>query len=273
MTRFLVTGATGALGRVVVDRLLQRGDDVVATVHRTPLTVDGVRETPVDLRHAEELRRVLDDADPDVIVHTAYAYRDWTLNAVTPVRLAQWAAEHGSHLTHISSDAVFSGKKAAYAENDVPEPLIPYAASKAAAEVGVAAVLPAATIVRTTLIMGHPQAPMEVLARRLALGEQDGALFTDDIRCPVHVDDLADAVLELTDARRGGIFHAGGPDALSRMEIGELVCAREGLPTDRLRPALRADLPNPGALDLRLDSSGTQRILRTRLRGAREFLA
>ena len=47
----------------------------------------------------------------------------------------------------------------------------------------------------------------------------------------------------------------------------------DGLPADRLVPGLRADLPVPGALDLRLDCTATQALLRTRLRGAREFLA
>lgn len=268
--RVLVTGASGALGSHLVRRLAGRGDEVIGTAHRN--LVAGVQVEPLDLTDLDAIARLVDRVRPQVVVNTAYAYADWTVTAVAPGVLAQAAQQHGAHLVHISSDAVFSGHKSGYVETDLPDPLIPYGAAKAAAEVAVRLAAPSATIVRTTLIMGHPDAPMETLARELATGARTGVLFTDDIRCPVHVDDLVDAVLELADARRTGMFHVGGPDAVSRMEIGQLVCARDGLPAEVLVPGLRADLPLPGSLDLRLDSSATQALLGVRLRGAREFL-
>ncbi|MFD8706397.1 hypothetical protein ACFV1W_27960, partial [Kitasatospora sp. NPDC059648] len=48
---------------------------------------------------------------------------------------------------------------------------------------------------------------------------------------------------------------------------------RDGLDPSRLPTGLRADSALPGALDVRLDSRATQGRLRTRLRGARQFLA
>lgn len=268
--RVLVTGASGALGRHVVRALAVRGDDVVATVHRTP--VPDAESVARDLGDPVALARVVEEVRPDLVINTAYSYGDWTVTAVAPGVLARAAEAIGAHVVHISSDAVFSGHKPGYVETDLPDPLIPYGAAKAAAEVGVHLAAPSATIVRTTLIMGHVDAPMETLSRALASGEKDGVLFVDDVRCPVHVDDLTSAVLELADARRAGMFHVGGPDALSRMEIGQMVCARDGLPPGALKPGLRADLPIPGALDLRLDCTATQALLTTRLRGAREFL-
>ncbi|GAB3579311.1 SDR family oxidoreductase [Calidifontibacter terrae] len=268
----LVTGGSGALGSHLLRALVGRGDEVVTTVHRTPVDIPSVRSVPVDLSDAAALPELVESVRPELLINAAYAYADWDTTAVAPVLLAGSAARVGAHVVHVSSDAVFSGHRPAYVETDRPDPLIPYGAAKAAAEVGVRAVAPQATIVRTTLIMGHSRAPMETLARALATGEREGVLFTDDIRCPVHVDDLAAAILELADARRAGMFHVGGPDALSRYEIGVLVCERDGLPADRLRTGLRADLPVPGALDLRLDCSATQSLLGTRLRGAREFL-
>ncbi|REF30755.1 SDR family oxidoreductase [Calidifontibacter indicus] len=271
--RVLVTGGSGALGSHLSAALLRRGDDVVATGHRVPVLVAGVQTVPLDLADAAAVTSLVREVRPDLVVNTAYAYADWTVTAVAPGVLAAAATDAGAQVVHISSDAVFSGHKPAYVETDLPDPLIPYGAAKAAAEVGVRLAAPDSTVVRTTLIMGHRAAPMETLSRALATGERDGVLFTDDVRCPVHVDDLVAALLELADARRPGMFHVGGPDALSRMAIGELVCVRDGLPADRLVPGLRADLPVPGALDLRLDCTATQALLRTRLRGAREFLA
>ncbi|BDM69717.1 hypothetical protein HEK616_32040 [Streptomyces nigrescens] len=107
----------------------------------------------------------------------------------------------------------------------------------------------------------------------LAAGTRDGALFTDDIRCPVHVADLAAALLELASHDTSGIHHLGGADAVSRHELGVLIARRDGLDASRLPTGLRADSTLPGALDVRLDSRATQRKLRTTQRGAYQFTA
>ncbi|AZQ39324.1 NAD-dependent epimerase/dehydratase family protein [Streptomyces cyaneochromogenes] len=106
-----------------------------------------------------------------------------------------------------------------------------------------------------------------------ATGTRNGVLFTDDIRCPVHVTDLAAALLELAARDASGVHHLAGPDAVSRHELGTLVAGRDGLDVTRLPAGLRANSALPGALDVRLDGRATQRKLRTTLRGAREFLA
>ncbi|WP_371740221.1 sugar nucleotide-binding protein [Frigoribacterium sp. VKM Ac-2836] len=100
----------------------------------------------------------------------------------------------------------------------------------------------------------------------------DGHLFTDDVRCPVHVTDLAGALLELADARRAGMHHLAGPEAMSRYDMGRLIALRDGLDPTRIRATQRALQPMPGPLDVRLDSQATQRGIATRLRSASSFL-
>ena len=105
----------------------------------------------------------------------------------------------------------------------------------------------------------------------LAAGTRDGTLFSDDIRCPVHVSELAAALLELAASDAACIHHLAGCDAVSRHELGILIAQRDGLDPSRLPTGLRANSTLPGALDVRLDSRATQRTLRTTLRGARQF--
>lgn len=100
----------------------------------------------------------------------------------------------------------------------------------------------------------------------------EGVLFTDDVRCPVHVEDLAAALWELTRSDGAGLFHLAGPDALSRYDLGARIARRDGLDASRLPSGRRADTRLPGPLDVRLDSRATELCLTTRLRGAREFL-
>ncbi|HEY5456666.1 MAG TPA: sugar nucleotide-binding protein [Acidothermaceae bacterium] len=78
----------------------------------------------------------------------------------------------------------------------VPDPTTPYGAAKAAAETAIKGITPAAIIARTSLIIGDGNYPHERFVHALAFGAVGGVLFTDDVRCPVHVSDLARALLE-----------------------------------------------------------------------------
>ncbi len=70
----------------------------------------------------------------------------------------------------------------------------------------------------------------------------------------MHVADLAAALLELASCDAAGMHHLGGPDALSRHDLGILIAKRDGLDDARLPTGLRAGSTLPGALDVRLDS-------------------
>jgi dTDP-4-dehydrorhamnose reductase len=127
-------------------------------------------------------------------------------------------------------------------------------------------------IARTSLIIGDGDSPHEALVRALATGRAKGRLFTDDVRCPVHVADLAAALLELAASEYHGIHHVAGTEAVSRYELGLLIARRDGLDADRFLPGRRADTNLPGPIDVRLDCGMTQQRLRTKLRGAHQFL-
>ena len=121
-------------------------------------------------------------------------------------------------------------------------------------------------------VSGGRLSPRERLVHDLATGAREGALFTDDVKCPVHVEDLADVLLEVVERELSGVLHAVGPDALSRHEIGLLVAARDGLDASRLSGTTRAEAGVGGAARLVLDGSRTRALLHTRIRGGREFL-
>jgi dTDP-4-dehydrorhamnose reductase len=172
----------------------------------------------------------------------------------------------------VSSDAVFSGASVRYNENCVPDPTTPYGAAKAAAETAVKGITPTAVVARTSLIVGDGGSLHEKLVHALAAGTTTGVLFTDDMRCPVHVSDLAAALLELAESPYSGVHHVAGADAISRYELGVLIARRDRLNEAALAMGRRADTDLPGPVAVRLDCAMTQRRLATRLRGAREFL-
>ncbi|MEU3553395.1 sugar nucleotide-binding protein [Streptomyces fragilis] len=271
----LIVGGSGFLGAELVRRAVAADHATAATYSSRPPRDRGqpVAWYRLDLREPVQVQRVMAEARPQVVINASSGLADWGVTAEAPLRLALAAARSGSRLIHVSSDAVFSGRLVHYNEAQPPDPVTPYGAAKAAAETGVRLVHPGSVVARTSLIIGGGRSEHERLVRQLAAGTRAGALFTDDVRCPVHVTDLAEALLELAASQAHGVHHLGGADALSRHELGFLIARRDGLDTTRLPTGLRAESPHPDPLDVRLDSRATQRKLRTGLRGAREFLS
>ena len=129
-----------------------------------------------------------------------------------------------------------------------------------------AAAHPGAVIVRTSLVYGgpaRPDAPPDRMARDPGVTH-----FTDELRCPILVDDLAAALVELAGsgapAGAAGPLHVAGAEGLSRWEFAGLLAGR---------PVAGAPAPPGRPLDCRLDSSRARALLATPLRGVRQVLA
>lgn len=264
--RLLITGATGSLGRRLHARAVAAGWTTTGTSLSTP----GFQR--LDIRDPADVRRVLRATAPDVVIHTASGRdrNDWPATADGAAHVAVAAAVAGIRLVHVSSDAIFSGREVHYDEQALPDPVYRYGAAKAAAETAVRAVAPDAAVVRTSLILGDGDGQHERLTRDLIAGRVTGALFTDEIRKPVHVDDLADALLEVAAAGGlSGVLNVAGADPISRYDLGVLVAGREGLDAAAIPSA--ASPPGRPA-DVRLTGDLAGRVLKTRLRGVHEFM-
>jgi dTDP-4-dehydrorhamnose reductase len=158
---------------------------------------------------------------------------------------------------------VFDGRAGRpYTEDDPVSPVSDYGRAKAEAERLVAEADPGAVMVRTSLIYGGPGRPPS--KHEHAATDPSAGLFTDELRCPVQVDDLAAALLELCRSDIAGPLHVTGPDAVSRWEFAGLVAGR---------PVRGMAAPPGRPLDCRLDSTRARALLATPLRGARTVLA
>jgi dTDP-4-dehydrorhamnose reductase len=269
----LLVGGSGFLGQEVTRQALLGNHRLTATFHsRVPGTA-GVEWRALDIRRRDDVMALAKGARPEVIVNAAYRQADWATTADGGMHVAAAAAAVRARLVHVSSDAVFSGTAVRYDETCTPNPTTPYGAAKAAAETAVKGLTGTAAIARTSLIIGDGDSEHERYVHALAAGAVSGVLFTDDVRCPVHVTDLASALLELAASSYAGIHHVAGADAISRYELAVLIARRDGLNQAALPTGLRAGSGVPGPIDVRLDCAKTQARLTTRLRGAREFLA
>jgi dTDP-4-dehydrorhamnose reductase len=261
MERLLVTGGCGYLGRELVRRAPAQGWDVRATWFERPPQGSASRTEWVqaDLRDPAAARGAVRGVD--AVIHTAYRQGEgeWDANVEGSAAVAQ--AARGLRLVHLSSDVVFDGTRGRYREEDVPAPVNSYGRSKAEAERRVVGSHEEATIVRTSLIYGGSEpGPQERLAA-------DGRrFFVDEIRSPVQVGDLADALLEVVSLEIPGALHLAGADDVSRFDFALLL----GADPERIEAAHTTPERAP---DVSLNSSRAAGLLQTRLRGAYEVLS
>ncbi len=283
--RVLITGSSGYLGR----HLLLRAPsdwDIIACYWRTQ-PLDGPQITPVriDIRDRNAVRALVEKTRPNLILHTAIARQPELFDAVIvqgTAHVAEAAAEHGARLIHLSTDILFDGTANKYDERALPnpepaagqpDPLSPHGRAKARAENLVRNLHPEPVIVRTSLIYGFD--PLDHSTRWLAEGLRAGrrvTLFTDQIRCPIYVIDLAACLWELAALDFVGTIHLVGPVALSRYEFGLILCQILDLDTSHIvATPTPPDFVAPRRLDLRTDLAAS--LLHTRPRSPYDLLA
>ena len=276
--RILITGGAGYLGSELARRALERQWDVVATcfIQRPPAA--SVALVALDIRDRAAVENVFAEVRPDVVIHTAYRHSGpdlWATTAEGAGVVARAAGRVGARLIHMSTDALFDGEReGAYIEQDAPCPITSYGEAKAAAERLVVEFHPQALVVRTSLIYGGATLGVhEQLILDAADGRADLAFFRDELRCPVVVGELAEALLELAPAELGGLLHLAGADVVSRYEFACLIAAAHGRRAEYLRAGLSAESGLRRPRNCALDCTRARSLVQTRLRGVYEVLS
>ena len=151
--KILLTGRNGQVGWEL-ERALAPLGEVVATDRST-----------LDLADPDMIRRVVREVKPEIIVNAAaYTAVDkaesepelaMRINGFAPGVLAEEAKRLGALLVHYSTDYVFDGAKSGrYREDDIPNPLNVYGASKLAGERAIQASGCRHLILRTSWVYG-----------------------------------------------------------------------------------------------------------------------
>lgn len=210
--RVAVVGAAGQLGSALCAALGHAG------LEHEPLGHDRL-----EVADPDGVGRTLREVRPDVVVNTAAFHKvdaceddphhAFQVNALGALHVARACREVGARCVYVSTDYVFDGTKPEpYNEDDRPNPVNVYGASKLAGEHLVLQTCPDALVVRVASLFGGRGARgkgTNFVLTVLDRARQGQPLrVVDDVRMsPTSTADAARAVVELL--RRGvtGVFH------------------------------------------------------------------
>jgi dTDP-4-dehydrorhamnose reductase len=260
--RILVTGASGLLG-LNLSLEASKHHQVFGTVNTHNLHTPAFSIIQTDLTAPGAVERILEQTQPDWVINcAALAIIDACeanpplarqLNVELPEKLARIVARGGARqdtvrLLHLSTDAVFDGRRGDYTEEDAPHPLSEYARTKLEGELAVAAANPDAIIARTNIIgwgLSGKRSLSEFFfynlqANRRVMG------FTDVYFCPLLANDLAHLLLAMLEKGLSGLYHVVCREGVTKYDFGVALARRfnfdESLvdPTSVTRSGLKA---------------------------------
>jgi dTDP-4-dehydrorhamnose reductase len=267
--RLLLTGASGQLGSYVLREITRSELPIVAWSGTRTGRLFGIELQPVDLADPDQVVTAFRRAAPSVVVHAGAIaaiaecrrdpFRAERVNAHATTLLAELAAQAGARLLLVSTDLVFDGEKGWYREQDLPSPLSVYARTKASAEAPVLA-LPSGIVLRMSLLFGPSIVgrPYFFDAQVAALHEgRPITLFSDEWRTPLSLATAARALLGIVRSDFHGLLHLGGPERMSRLEMGRRLAAYLGVDGCGIVAATRDSVPaaEPRPPDTSLDCS------------------
>jgi dTDP-4-dehydrorhamnose reductase len=240
----LVTGARGMLGT-----------DLCALLAHSDWEVVAADIAEFDITDREQSRAFVRQHSPGVLINcAAYTAVDqaeterelaFRVNRDGAENLAIAAAQVGAFFLHISTDYVFDGTKPGpYLEDDPPNPVSVYGASKLAGEEAVRSALAEHCIIRTAWLYGiHGKSfPRTILS--LAQQGKPLRVVNDQRGCPTYTAHLARALAAIAEQPRHGTYHAVNSGMCTWYDLARAALQEADIAI-KIAPCATSEFPRP----------------------------
>ncbi|TSA15789.1 dTDP-4-dehydrorhamnose reductase [bacterium] len=241
-----VVGADGQLGTEIVKVF---ADEIVISL----------MQSDIEISEIGSVEKAFAKNRPDIVINTASFVnvelcenereKAFLVNETGALNLARVLEEQKIPLLHISTDYVFDGlKRSPYEENDTPNPLNVYGASKLAGERAIQANCSRHYIVRTSGLYGHAQClgkGANFIEKILARSKEKDELqvVDDEVLTPTYTLDLARQIRVLAKTGNYGMYHATNNGECSWFEFAKEALRIAGLST-RVVPVSSKNYPS-----------------------------
>ena len=282
----LITGVAGVAGYNAFHYFRARYPGQVVAIRQEdnwPLTGEGV--VPCNAEDHGRMRALFDQYQFRSVLNCAgnCALRAceldsrlaWRTNVEGLINLLSIIVERDVRLVHLSIDLVYSGQhsgtssltgelegeiaRRGYLEADPTDPVTVYGKTMVSAEQLLADWMPAACVLRISLPMGvsfngHAGA-IDWIQSRFKKG-RPATLYFDEVRTPAYTDCLSRLYERVLASDLSGVYHAGGPRALSLYQIAQVINRVGGYDAQLLMgcPRLEAGPIPPRAGDVTMNS-------------------
>jgi dTDP-4-dehydrorhamnose reductase len=267
--KFLITGISGLLGHVCAREAQKRQFSVVGVQHTATLQFPSIRVFKSDLTNEAAADQILEQVRPDWVIHCAAltnvdyceSHQDeaFRINSLLPDSLSKSAERLGARLVHVSTDAVFDGRKGEYTEADLTNPVNVYAHSKL---LGEKAVLQNQSnlVVRTTMFGWNIQPRLslaEWVLHELRCGRKiDG--FVDVVFNPLLTTVCANMIFDLLLSGARGLYHLAANAPWSKYRFAYELAKVFELDSGLIAEARCSSLPNPAVRPLNTSLATTK---------------
>jgi len=217
--KVLITGAAGLLGHGLTQ------------IFRQQHTVFPITRAEADTTDAGAVLSMFNRLRPEIVIHTA-AIPDLDICEAEPDRafrvnvegtrnVVQAAGKVGAAMAHISSDAVFDGKKnMPYVESDPVNPQTVYGRTKVEGE-NLVSGMPHHWLFRIPVLFGPGKANFVSKGLDKLRKGEEYIVASDQVACAGYTLDLACVMLEVIHARKYGLYHIANAGACSRLELAQ----------------------------------------------------
>ena len=241
--RWLVTGATGMLGRDLQDVLAER--EVTAAGHADLDVTDAGAVAAAVPGHDVVVNAAAWTAVDDTETHEPDAF---AVNALGTANLSSACAAAGALFVHMSTDYVFDGHAdLPYPEDALPAPASAYGRTKAAGEWAARGLHPAGSyVVRTAWLYGEHGNSFVRTVLRLAAAQDRLRMVDDQTGQPTWSRDVAARIVAMIDAGAPpGTYHATSAGRTTWYGLARRVLELIGEDPDRVSPTTTAEFPRP----------------------------
>lgn len=232
----LIIGGRGQLAGAL-QALCTNREDLAVTVWSRP--THDVVDPAITTQIAQLAPDVVINAAAWTAVDAAEANPDTTyaVNALGPQYIAAGCRACNAVMVQVSTNEVFRGEPGRfYREYDQPGPRSTYARSKLAGELAARDCLAQLFVVRTAWLfgVGGNNFPRKIVDA----ADQHGALkvVADERGNPSYAPDVAEAILELIQTERFGIYHIVNEGDASRCEFAQAILSATGRGSVPLTP-------------------------------------
>jgi|CXWL01.1.fsa_nt_gi dTDP-4-dehydrorhamnose reductase len=246
----LVTGATGLMGKGFEETSSVQYQ--IVGLHMRDYVVKGAQSghRVLDIRNQDLINKLFAEHEFDTVIHGAgvasvdYAQTHYAesleSNLIGTLNITAACRRKGVHLVYVSTNAVFDGTEAPYAEDHAVNPVNKYGQIKVQCEKLVTETLENYTIVRPILMYGwnHPacrQNPATWILEKLRAGEKI-RLVTDVSENPLYNRQCGEALWEIVKKKPRGVMHLAGGEVVNRYEFGVRLAKIFGLDKSLIAP-------------------------------------